>query len=53
MLPRGGVSMGLLLCKPFGVGQPVEPVIMSGAGEVLSLTRMHLHGSMSPPSQAI
>ena len=43
MLPRGGVSMRLLLCKPIGVGQLVELVVMSGSGEVLFLTRMHLH----------
>ena len=37
------LSMGLLLCKPIGVGQLVELVVMSGPGEVLFLTRMQLH----------
>ena len=35
--------MRLLLCKPIGVGQLVELVVMSGSGEVLFLTRMRLH----------
>ena len=41
-----------LLDPPIGVGQHVEPVVMSGSGMVLSLTRMcfaclayHLHHS--------
>ena len=36
---RGSVSGPLSLCMPLGgFGQPVEPVVRSGTGEVLSLT---------------
>ena len=48
---RGSVNVPLL-DPPIGVGQRVEPVVMSGSGVVLSLTRMyfaclayHLHHS--------
>ena len=44
------LSMSLLFDQPIRVGQPVEHVVMSGPGEVLSLIRIrfaclacHLH----------
>ena len=46
------VNGPLSLQAPWGIGQSVELVVKSGAGEVLSLTLIYLHDELSPP-QAI